>query len=302
MDKFLDGNTFEQKVALKLITTSPNTVAKMVEDTLGIRFSDSPIRINLNLPNRLLIAFFFPHPYLADSKRDLLRGRLGIGGMYFPEDNIYFANPNDFRSEAAEIHENMHAFTYQTNPGLRQSGQDFIELLDAPQATGNHSSLTILDRYITQCIFDEGVAEWGKSEVIDRFYRSSGKNPDIQRRARFAEQTLITPYRLGIYRSYIPRLEQFAVRSFRLYQQALSESDERKKEGLLKEAHKSLRALSYSDTTIDWGPNFVDIVMDYLIGSGLEISEALPLLVKNPPSRLTQLFDPMKYISSISNS
>lgn len=301
MEKFFDGSTFGQKVALKLITTSPNTVTKMVEDTLGIRFPEPPIRINLNLPNRLLIALFFPHPYLTKSKIDLLTGqRLGVGGMYMPEDNIIIANPNDFRSQACEIHENMHAFRYQTDPKSRKAAEGFIELLDAAQTPNSHSALSVLETYITDRIFDEGIAEWGKSEVMDRLYRSTEQSPDIQRRTLFARQALITPYRLNNYKDYIVRLMPFAVRSFSLYQQALSESDKSKRERLLIEAHKNSSALCYADTTVDWGPNFVDIVMDYLIGSGLEISEALPLLIKNPPSRLTQLFDPMEYVSSIS--
>ncbi len=300
MEKFFDGKTFGQKAALKLITTSPNTVAKMVEDTLGIKFSQPPVKIELNLPNRLLMTLFFPDTQLARSNSDLLRGQLEVGGRYFPEDNIYLVNLHDFHSEAAEIHENIHAFTYQTNPGLVKAAQAFSELFYAEQAADSHCALTLIEEYMTVRIFDEGIAEWGKSEVIDRSYRSRGQDPDIQRRVKFAQGIPNAPYLLNSYKSYLIGLEQFAINSLRLYQQVLNENNMSKKQRLLEEGHKNSGVLSYSRTPINWGPNFVDIVMDYLIGSGLYVSLALPLLIKNPPTHLRQLFDPMEYVSSIS--
>ncbi len=143
---------------LKGFRTSPNVEADYLRTYLGIRIPRTPHKIDLNnLPNRrtlhksiqlkmeLGVTTF--NPYLPRKHSD--------AGLYLGEDInalfLFWGVKGDSAIQIA-LHENMHAFTDQTNP--------FFGGLSANLAYSTRS-------------FKEGLAEWGALETWLRL-----KNPD----------------------------------------------------------------------------------------------------------------------------
>lgn len=256
---------------------SPNTEALDLENHLGIKFSEIPLRVDMNFRNRMVLFTHFLTPPIttSNSKLHLVFAALSGNwrGIYIPGLDIYFAQDD---SPFVGHHENMHGYVDTVDPDLekRRLGLLVNQVIQglgrkAPKAD-NGEDVTIL-----KC-FDEGVAQWGAVRTGLKMGGSQAEEASSMHNLMMVGERI--PGSLLIDKDYV-------FTQFQLIQESLG--------GL-----KGLSSKAETATYIT-GYYFMTRAMGVLSRRSLSIPQAIDLLIKNPPENFEELKHPKDYAGSL---
>lgn len=264
------------------ILCSPNKEADRLEDYLGVEFIEKPGVVLMTPRNRVTLAInsILPPFRNIGLLRLAFEAKLNVHGTYNPGTNIMFIH-SDFPH--TKLHENMHALINQFNPDFVQSGIKANDhVLTARMKFQPHPQDDAQRMWLVK-IFDEGLAETGALHILfDRksvtadvitpydLATASGLDGDDLYRISFLNAVIAR-------RDFVERIiDKFRQRS-RVYEPVDWDDGE------------TYLQMTYA------GVYFCQAALNALMRQGLTAGEAITRLIKNPPTTLEQLKNPIKY-------
>lgn len=251
---------------------SPNTEARLLEDSLGIKFTEVPKKIELTRRNRIaLVANGLLDPIQNSHLLKFIKRDSIYVATYHPSSHTFFAEiETDLH---AGIHENMHGYLHGLSGNQHKNG--FMLLPSNTQSSIHIDKPIDLSSYITSYAnyyFSEGIAEWTSEYILKRLYTTPDKF-NSEALIDFGKSTVILKRKIGLLADI-----QTAANSSKDYF----------------EIHNFLATLPYVV-----GSTYIELAIKTLMRSGLSLQRALHLLMVSPPQSLEDLTDPSKYALSV---
>lgn len=288
-------------LSTKGFQTSPNPTAEVLSAYTGISFITEPEKIVYTRNNQLI--HLRKDPIQALDLRSNFKGNLIA--KYETGYNILFASENS--GIVDDFHENGHGLIRQTNPDIYTVQQEFIKsfIRERPRVD--------IEKPAVYSCFEEGMANWLSlfaaeklyydlrqsqvspehinlllenmrkelpGELVDRIRDATGEHSLIVNGFFAPDEEDVSTLRnvIGIYEhafSIQGRGIRFHLRNYKLH----------------KEAEALLDSVEY-----DIGSHFVNEGIITLIDSGMNLTEALVTLIKNPPETVNDLINPERYV------
>lgn len=250
---------------------SPNLEVIDLERVLKIEFPAIPTKVFLTPRNWLVFRLYglfspnfrYPQIHAAEGLQAY------CGGYYLPNYNTFFIMDRD---PLTSRHENMHAYEHLANPQIQQSYKS------------PHKKEAIdLEEFYVARHFDEGVAEYGSIRTGLRM------DVDEQRKKATSRHNLLM--------CSDPKAENLRInrkgieRTFDILQNILNENTKLVNIDIIRR-----QGMTYVLST---GYYFVFLAVRELRQNELETGASLTLLIKNPPTKLEQLRNPVSYAQSL---
>lgn len=301
-----------QRPRLIGVRYAQNAEAQDLEQYLGIGFQSPPGKVMLNLYNRIailaqLMRFGIFMPAL---KLNIQLLRTKTLGLYVPDFNVYTTStPDPFVGR----HENMHAYIDEQNPLVREGSDSFLTSI--PEVLRGRVPAETLDVEKTEVYrcFNEGFCQWASVYVGLR----TGNVSEAEMATKYHNKLMVNKEngdRLTSNTSYA--ITKFAVvrQAIQGIRQEVRESEKvmasygttrRARNRVIREAtRRYLRGvlpkhLAIDDASYFVGYYFSDLFTQEALRRGLGITDAINLVISNPPSRLSELRTPKDYLGRL---
>lgn len=275
------------------IQYSPNEQADRLEGYLGVTFAEKPRKVIITPRNRVAIfvnSLLPPFRNLGLLNR-ALETEPTIGGTYEPDYNLMFVKDN---SPFTILHENMHAFANQVNPAFFGSGiKADADVLSARMGRRPHLIGEAEKAWLVK-IFDEGIAETGALHIL--FDRNNLQTDKI-----------VEPYDLSQASDLLPDMLYLRdiLDGIMAINAVITRRDiiERMTDEIIKRT-RVYEPINWDDPNIYFQLRFLGVyfcqgTLNELRRNGLTIAQAFTNLLKNPPTALGQLKDPVSFAQGL---
>jgi len=271
-----EGEQVFQKRSLEGFKLSPNKAADLLEQKLGIKFTEKPAVVKLDGRNKLAM---IRKGGIAFALASFLKKQKSAG-WYDNRYNAYFTQDNDL---FVGLHENMHGFAAILNPEIPLQ-QDLIARAVSNRATGQSFENVDIEKMISIRVFDEGLAHWASLSVA-RSLPEEYDEEDLNE----VENLLLNGERkqskVSVNIKYMHKEFENLVNGKQAYEQALQ----------MKGAKVMLTAVNaeneMSGALNSVGYFYVYRKIEQLLGNGHSVGAAITELVQHPPTSLKELID-----------
>lgn len=282
---------------LKGVRTSPNEGVNLITQSLGIEFPVPPKCVILDRFNILRLLHSDPRLSLGLSPKSLLRPNdLAQGGGYmFKYNTVFLTKDDENYMQFAKLHEDMHAYAFQTNPDLQKPVRKLIDIvLDREEPSREAIELAEVRH-----VFSEGIANWGTIDVRARLPLSEPRTVTHLDDAH--KKTLLLPSwrnaALEIPDEYALFISQLTVGNVDLLK-ITSDRGALEFMKMWEFCHSGINEMA----SYLLGNYFVYEAMSLLRNQGMFTKDALPLLIKNPPDTVDQLRNPRDFANRLIGS
>lgn len=276
-----ENKEFIPERSLKGFVITPNTAVTNLESILGIRFPVKPNAIELSGRNRFIRAIKTGIiPTIASA---ILRKNDAVG-VYDYRFHAYFFSPEERNGIFTALHENMHGFIAVVNPDISLQ-QELISQAVSSRFVGRPLPEVDIEKYIVSKSFDEGIAQWAAIEVASRLQNTKRLNPLRNLMLTGRKSSEVVHVDEKFMEGEFQKLEE----SKDLYHEALQLSGTK----VMTKGAKAEAVIG--DAVYHTGYYFVYHAMIGLEQQGLGFAEAITMLVKNPPTKISELRNPVNY-------
>lgn len=265
---------------------SPNTAASQLEVNLGITFPTKPAAILLNGKNRFIYAV---RCGVIPSIAAAILRRGDAVGKYDYRYHAFFAEKDSNLFTA--LHENMHGFNAVVNPDIPRQ-QDIIAKVIAERFAGRVSTQVNIEESISFRSFDEGMAQWAALETASHLPEDFDLD-DLTSMKNQLLQGQDTGDQIEIDENFINREFYKLEEAKKVYGYALSLS------GVKAMTEGAKAEIVMSDSLYITGFYFTYLATAELLRLGINIGDVINTLVKNPPSKIVELRNPVNYVCNL---
>lgn len=255
---------------------SRNEAVEYLEKELGVKFTQVPSKVELNLRNKIrwaresglggVIAEAVNRDAVAVYDRR-------YGAVFAPKDDLF-----------AELHENVHAFLDSTNPQIRDT-VDELPIMIGQRVAGKQVNTDDIEKIVAYRCFDEGVAQYGALKTAGRLAE------------HFEPEDVSSMENSMLHGTGNEQPENFLQSQVASVRQAVSNYKSALSQTGPKVMIEGMRAESQlSDAQYPVGFHFVDGAMQVLTNSGRQVGDALIGLINKPPESIDDLEKPHEYL------
>ncbi len=260
--------------SLKGFTTSPNPEVRDLEEVLGIKFTNPPIRVELTRRNGLVL---LAREHTIDPFN---RGR--FNAFYFRHYNAFFTLPGE-RDRYVAWHENMHGYMDSTSEPEAPALFNALDLVHH-RINGEEIDPREMERIASVAAFNEGLADWSAIKTA----KEIGNKRELEHAQR--KHDIYTGRYDGQYLLDGARL---------LLKEALSEGKKIIRNpseiSSVMEMKDVLRRITMSTYFV--GYSFVLGAMNTLRDRGFSIASAIDYLIANQPTHLKDIENPGGFVN-----